>query len=957
MNNQNMFEEDKCHLSSFLEVEDKEKKEAFTILGKGNFAYTEKMKCKYDSLYYAIKKITIKKVKDESKYFKREKYISLKFHHKNIVKYFGVFEDYEKYEKYQKIYPNYKFYDSVNIYCFISEYIPNGNLETYILKHKCQNHYFDESFVIEIFKQILLGLDYLHSHQIIHRDVKPDNILLDENYNPKISDFGISALMKYFYYAPDIDEKLLLFNNTYIGPRDYSAPEIKNKKKYDFKCDIYSLGKTIYYLMFFNFPPEKKDNNNNNDNDNDNENDNIINQNYNIYLIKLVNRMLQDNPKNRPTAKSALDELIRIEKTIKNIERIGNKLSDFIEVENKSEKEKFTILKLFKYGYVEQMRSKKDHSYYSIKKYDIKRMENDKLSYKSFKREIQFLFDLKHENIIKFYGTFIDKENLDKFKEIEKKKQNFNVNEYSDIETFCLVFEFIDINFEKYMFDIYNNSKYAPSENSVIKIYKQLLNGLIYLKNNNILHYNIKPDNILLDENNIPKIANFRLAALMKDENSETLNKDKYLYYNNSYVGHKYFVCPEIKNRNKYDYSCDIFALGLTMLCLISKNNPIKYNNSEEKRTIDFNCINFNYNIQIRNLVIRMLNADPKLRPNAKEIYDELIKYENDQIIKKFNDANKMKNTSLIRVLQCLSICMKNNISTVKNILAPKDLNSSNNFISLDIINSIQQTYFKYLNKIEEKEFINSVADLRIKLSSKNIIFSGIEEIDPKIVFNELFEKFNSEFKINNIIWANSIFNNLNELKDFPRKSFPNIYAKIDEFKENHTPLFDEFYFILLELIKCPSCDGILDTNVNINYCIHIPGNAKGKISQLINQSEENLNKKYECKKCLYKSEGKKEKAFINTPNYLIIFFDGEDIKGKNLDNILEVQPYMISNIGPKKYGLYSFISKETDGKYVGYIKNGDAWNVCSNNDTIEKLRVKSFNYCFPLIAIYKFLE
>ena len=65
----------------------------------------------------------------------------------------------------------------------------------------------------------------------------------------------------------------------------------------------------------------------------------------------------------------------------------------------------------------------------------------------------------------------------------------------------------------------------------------------------------------------------------------------------------------------------------------------------------------------------------------------------------------------------------------------------------------------------------------------------------------------------------------------------------------------------------------------------------------------------------------------------------------------------MVSNIGPEIYGLYSFITKETDGKYVAYIKNQDSWYICSNNDTIEKLRVKSFNYCFPLIAIYKFLE
>mgnify|MGYP002624540322 CR=1 FL=1 len=648
--------------------------------------------------------------------------------------------------------------------------------------------------------------------------------------------------------------------------------------------------------------------------------------------------------------------MIKIEKSINNLERIGNKLSNFEEVEDKMENKKYKILKLFKYGYEEQMQSKKDYSYYIIKKYDIKRITNDFLSYKSFKREIQLLLNYKHENILKFYGIFKGKENINKYKEIEAKKNNFNIKEKSDIEIYCLVFEFLDNNLESCMENIYNDSKSTLSEKLVIKIYKQLLNGLIYLKDNNILHRNIKPNNIFLDKNNIPKISNFRLAALFRDENSVNQNKDKVLYSNNSQVGHTFFVCPEIKNKQKYDYSCDIFSLGLTMLCLISKEYPIEYNDFENKRIIDVNKVNESYNIQLRNLVIRMINDNPKLRPNAKEICDELLNFENNQIITIFNDANKMENTSLIRVLQCLCCIMEGKIDKIKSQLKSK-IKSSNNFISLDIINAIQLTVFKYFNKINDKEFINSVLDLRIKLSSKSTKFLGIEEIDPKVVFNELFEKFNYGFKSNNIDWPNSIFNSLNQISDFPRISFPKIYEKIDEFKKYHSPLFDEFYFILLELIKCPNCNDILDNNVNINYCIHIPGNIKGKISQLINQSEDNLNKIYECKNCLYKGVGKKEKVFINTPNYLIIFFDGEDIKEKNLDNILDIKPYSISDIDPEIYCLYSFIAKEADGKFVGYIQNGNYWDVCTNNNTIEKLRLKSFNYCFPLIAIYKFLE
>ena len=60
----------------------------------------------------------------------------------------------------------------------------------------CNNSYvpIDQNFILKIFKQTLNGLNYLFSKKIMHRDIKLDNILLDENYNAKLSDFGISAV-------------------------------------------------------------------------------------------------------------------------------------------------------------------------------------------------------------------------------------------------------------------------------------------------------------------------------------------------------------------------------------------------------------------------------------------------------------------------------------------------------------------------------------------------------------------------------------------------------------------------------------------------------------------------------------------------------------------------------------------------------------------------------------------
>lgn len=96
-----------------------------------------------------------------------------------------------------------------------------------------------------IFKQIMIAINYLHDHNIYHRDIKLENILIDINKTKiKIIDFGFSCL------APK--NKLL---NFFCGTPSYMSPEIINKINYcGYTPDLWSIGVLFYILLYGVFP-------------------------------------------------------------------------------------------------------------------------------------------------------------------------------------------------------------------------------------------------------------------------------------------------------------------------------------------------------------------------------------------------------------------------------------------------------------------------------------------------------------------------------------------------------------------------------------------------------------------------------------------------------------------------------------------------------------------------------
>ncbi|KAM3141059.1 hypothetical protein pb186bvf_006860 [Paramecium bursaria] len=119
----------------------------------------------------------------------------------------------------------------------VLEYASGGELFDYL--HKTGP--FSETISRYYFKQLIEGIKYLHSKNIAHRDLKPDNLLFDEEFQLKIADFGFSALMNKYQ-----DQKL----KSGLGSPGYQAPEILAKNPYDgTKTDIFAAGVILYNII------------------------------------------------------------------------------------------------------------------------------------------------------------------------------------------------------------------------------------------------------------------------------------------------------------------------------------------------------------------------------------------------------------------------------------------------------------------------------------------------------------------------------------------------------------------------------------------------------------------------------------------------------------------------------------------------------------------------------------
>lgn len=199
-----------------------------SVLGRGYYGKVSLVQSKKTKEYYAlksIKKCRLAKMKKLETVI-NEKNILRKIQHPFIV--------------------SMKFtYQTASKFYIGMEYIAGGDL----FFHLKNGGTFSIEKVRLYISEISLAIQYLHENDIIYRDIKPENILLDEEGHIKLTDFGLSKELK-----NDEEEEC----NSFCGTPDYYAPEIVLHQKYGKAIDWWSIGILTYELLFRKTPFHSK---------------------------------------------------------------------------------------------------------------------------------------------------------------------------------------------------------------------------------------------------------------------------------------------------------------------------------------------------------------------------------------------------------------------------------------------------------------------------------------------------------------------------------------------------------------------------------------------------------------------------------------------------------------------------------------------------------------------------
>ena len=388
-----------------------------------------------------------------------------KLNHKNVVKILELFET----EKYMLI---------------IMEYINCGNLFSFVKKRRKLS----EKTSKFLFRQIIQGIKYIHSKNIVHRDIKLENILIDLNNNIKICDFGISKIF-------DNENNMILFDK--CGTPMYMAPEIllssKENGYFAKPVDIWAAGIALYIMLSGQLPFNIKD---------EKINSSKKNVNNKILHFNIIHQQPKPIEKITDEAKDLLNGLL-----------------------NKNPMKRFTIEEILNHPWLKENNNNNNKKYHLFTKAEMLMLSKTFVDYRFAKNE-----DLK-EN---FTNSNLDKDYFN-FKNLND-INNTNCKTKSDILA---------------PYNSINNS-YYNNNNEIDEYFSDYKNKSIKIRNNEIIFSNkVREFNLNYELNNNNECDNGMIINTKSDVNNNnilTSNNNSEIDINNE---ENFYYDDEEKKSNK----------------------------------------------------------------------------------------------------------------------------------------------------------------------------------------------------------------------------------------------------------------------------------------------------------------------------------------------------------------------------------------------------------------------